>query len=120
MVAFVVAETAFVVTAKVALVVPAGTVTDAGMLTDESLLDKETTVPPVGAGALSVTVPIKEVPPATLAELRLTAERDRAVPRLRKTSALPLLLACFHVTYAFSPVPAVIVGLETVPTMETG
>jgi hypothetical protein len=51
--------------ANVAVVAPATTVTEAG--TDTTVADvlRETTVPPVGAGPLKVTVPVDEPPPAT-------------------------------------------------------
>src|SRR5437016_12276724 len=60
---------------KVALVALPGTVTLAGTLaTPGLLLDRLTTAPPLGAGALSVTVPVEELPPVTLDGLRLSAE----------------------------------------------
>ena len=52
--------------ANVAVVAPAATVTDAGMVT--MLLDvvRVTTVPPAGAGAASVTVPVEVLAPVTV------------------------------------------------------
>jgi hypothetical protein len=38
------------------------------------LPDSDTTIPPLGAAALSVTVPIDDVPPATVAGLTVTAD----------------------------------------------
>jgi len=65
--------TALVFTVKFALVAPAGTVTlDGTVATVALLLDKETSAPPLGAGPLSVTVPVDEVPPVTLVGLRLS------------------------------------------------
>ena len=58
--------TAEVVTVKVALLLPAGTVTDAGTVVDTSLLERLTTNPPVGAFALSLIVPVPVVPPRIL------------------------------------------------------
>lgn len=54
---------------KPALVAPAATVTLAGTVaTAVLLLESVTTVPPEGAAAVSVTVPLTELPPVTLAE----------------------------------------------------
>jgi hypothetical protein len=55
-----------VVAAKVAEVVPAGTVTLEGVVADELLSAKATTMPPLGAGPERVTVPVEELPPVTL------------------------------------------------------
>src|SRR5712672_7142 len=63
----VVNELANVVTGKLALVAPAGTVTFDGTLARPgSWLPRATTVPPVGAAVASVTVPVDGVPPTTL------------------------------------------------------
>lgn len=62
-----------VVTVNVADVAPAGTVTEAGTCaTPVRLLVSVTTVPPAGAGPVSVTVPVDGVPPRTLLGLRTT------------------------------------------------
>ena len=56
-----------VVTVNVALVAPPATVTVDGTVADDGLpLDSDTTAPPPGAGPLSVTVPVEELPPTTL------------------------------------------------------
>ena len=61
------AVTARVVTVKAALVTPAGMVTLAGTVaTVVSLLERETMAPAVGAGPLSVTLPVEGEPPLTL------------------------------------------------------
>ena len=64
------------VTVKEALVAHCGTVTVAGTsATVLSLLDSETTIPPAGACWFSVTVPVDEDPPVTLAGPRASAPK---------------------------------------------
>ncbi len=61
------AVTTRVVTVKAALVTPAGMVTLTGAVaTVVSLLERETRAPPLGAGPLSVTLPVEGDPPLTL------------------------------------------------------
>ena len=69
--------TVLVVTENVALVDPAGTVTlgTTTWATPVLLLTRVTTAPPVGAGALRVTVPVEELPPMTLVGFRDTELR---------------------------------------------
>jgi hypothetical protein len=70
MTAVLVDEATDVVIVKVVLVAPPGTVTLAGTLAAAgSPLDSETTRPPVGAAADSVTVPVEVEPPVTVAGL---------------------------------------------------
>ena len=71
--------TALVVTVNVTLVAPAATVTLAGTVAADALLERATTAPPLGAAPLSVTVPIDDVPPLTLAGLRVTEDSATAV-----------------------------------------
>lgn len=59
---------------KFALVAPAGTVTLAGTVTAAELSDNVTAVPPEGAAALKVTVPVEEFPPTTLVGFSDSAE----------------------------------------------
>lgn len=73
-VADVACATALVVTAKVALVAPAGTVMFVGTVAAAELSESDTTAPPAGAAALSVTVPVEPLPPTTVAGLSETAE----------------------------------------------
>jgi hypothetical protein len=77
----VVEVTALVATAEVAAeVAPAGTVRVAGTVTAPMLLlVSETTAPPAGAGAVSVTVAEAVAPPCTVAGLRLRELRAGAV-----------------------------------------
>jgi len=72
-VAEVATRTTDVLTVKVALIAPAGTVTLAGTLAAPLLLERRTCAPPAGAGALSVTVPLEDcVPPTTLVGFRVS------------------------------------------------
>ena len=71
--------TGTVITLNAAVVLPANTVTVEGTAALlGSLLDKLTTKPPVGAGAVSVTVPTELFPPRTLVGLRDRAESAAA------------------------------------------
>jgi hypothetical protein len=72
--------TGLVVTVNVAVVAFGATVTLAGTLAAPVLLlDRLTTAPPAGAGPLSVTVPVEEVPPITKVGLRVTVLNVAAV-----------------------------------------
>lgn len=57
------AATLFVAIWKLAVVMPAGTVTLLGTLAATLLLDKATSSPPAGAAWLTVTVPVEVAPP---------------------------------------------------------
>lgn len=64
---------------KPALVAPAATVTLAGTVaTAVLLLESVTTMPPEGAAAVSVTVPLTELPPVTLVEPSVSVLKDGA------------------------------------------
>ena len=69
--------TALVLTVKVALLAPARTVTLEGTLAATLLLESITCAPPVGAGALSVTVPVDCTPPVTLVGFSVSEESVR-------------------------------------------
>ena len=72
------ALTAVVVTVNVAVDAPAATVTLAGTVADALLLERLTTIPPVGAGEPSVIVPVAFVPPLTAVGFTETAVRTPA------------------------------------------
>jgi hypothetical protein len=65
-------ETGVVVTVNVAVLALAATVTLAGAMAAALLSERVTKIPPVGAGAFRVTVPVDEVPPTALVGLILT------------------------------------------------
>ena len=74
-VAGVLVVTAVVLTVNVALVAPAATVRLAGTLAAPLSLESMTCTPPVGAGPLSVTVPVEVcVPPVTLVGFSVSEE----------------------------------------------
>jgi len=60
------------VIAKVAVVEPAATVTDAGTVAAALFEARFTTMPPAGAAALIVTVPVDPSPPMTVVGLTET------------------------------------------------
>jgi len=75
MVAEVDMKTIDVFTVKVALVLPAGTVTLEGTLAAPLLLESVTCAPPAGAAPLSVTVPVEDcTPPTTLVGFNVSEE----------------------------------------------
>ncbi len=70
------AVTALVLTVNVALLAPETTVTLAGTVAVDVLLERETAAPPLGAGPLSVTVPVEVcTPPVTLVGFSVSEER---------------------------------------------
>jgi hypothetical protein len=73
------ALTLFVVTVKVAVVIPEGTVTDAGTVAAAVLLLARLTVnPPAGARLETVTVPFEVIPPKTVDGRSVTPDSDDA------------------------------------------
>jgi hypothetical protein len=89
--------TEVVVTVKLALVAPAGTVTLAGTVVALELSESDTAAPPPGAAAVKVTVPVEELPPTTLPGLRDSAESvgAGAAPALINKSACCPGLPCW-------------------------
>ena len=83
MVATACAVTATVVALKVALVAPAATVMLEGTVTAVLLLCRLTTVPPEGAAADRVTVPVDGLPPVTFAGLRAMELTTKVLPGIR-------------------------------------
>ena|SRR5438477_85133 len=68
--------TALVAAVNVALVAPAGTMTVAGTVAMAALLlASETVLPPAGAGAFKLAVPVEDDPPTTLEGLKLSEPR---------------------------------------------
>src|SRR3954451_19586813 len=92
MVAVVAAATEVVVAVNVLLVAPAATVTLVGTVTAAELSDNVTTAPPAGAAALSLTVPVDEVPPTTAVGLTVTldnvADAARVIPNAANSVVL--------------------------------
>jgi hypothetical protein len=79
MVTVVDAVTTLVLTVKVAVVAPGGTATLEGTLAAPLLLESATCAPPVGAGPLSVTVPVEDcTPPITLVRFSVSEESEGA------------------------------------------
>ena len=79
MVTVVDAVTTLVLTVKVAVVTPAGTATLEATLAAPLLLESATCAPPVGAGPLSVTVPVEDcAPPTPLVGFSVSEESEGA------------------------------------------
>ena len=78
MVAEVLTSHRLVVTLKVAVVLPPATVTEAGTVAEALLLDRVTEIPPVGAVALKVTVPVEDALPMTLVGFSETLRESAA------------------------------------------
>jgi hypothetical protein len=100
-----------VVIVNVALVAPAATVTDAGAVAAEVLFeDKVTVIPPVGAGPLSVTVPVEGVPAVTVVGL---SERADTVGEFTVRVAFSVTApAVAEIVTDFAVVTAVVVAVN--------
>jgi hypothetical protein len=84
-------RTADVLTVKVALLLPAGTVTLDGTLAAPLLLESITCAPPVGAGPLNVTVPVEDcTPPTTLFGFNVSDETVGGVTVSEADGVTPL------------------------------
>jgi hypothetical protein len=98
---------AVVVTGKVTLTAPAGTTTFAGTVAAALSSDKVTTAPPAGAGPLSVTVPVEEVPPFTSSGFSNTlVSTGGLIVRAAVWVALPRVAEI--VTAVVAPTPTVV------------
>jgi hypothetical protein len=99
--------TGLVVTVKVAVVVPAATVTDAGTWAAAVLLEVNvTTAPPAGAGPSRVIVPVEGAPPTTEIGSRPTEVRAGAVT-VKVAVRVTLLKTAVIVTSVSALTPAV-------------
>ena len=105
------AATATVVTVNVVDVEPAGTVTEAGTVAAAALDVSVTTFPPVGAGPLSVTVAVEDVPPVTVVGLRANALTVGAATVSLQVFEAPPLSVPVMVTSVFV-VTAVVVAVK--------
>jgi hypothetical protein len=76
---------------KFAVVAPPGTVTFAGTVIALEFSDRATTVPPLGAAALKVTVPVEALPPITLDGL---ADRAASVGPVAPGGLIPSVALC--------------------------
>src|SRR5262245_26437133 len=95
MVTAVPAVTDLVVIAKVAVVAPAATVTEAGRVAALILLFvSATTAPPAGAAAPSVTVPLVDAPPITVAGFSATEVGAAGTDSFTKPSFPPTFAGC--------------------------
>ncbi len=104
MVAVVAALTEAVVTVNVAVDAPAATVTLAGTTADALLLDKLTTMPPVGAGEPRVIVPVAFVPPLTDVGFTATADSTPAGTDIDlATSVFPAISTVQYVIVCVPP-----------------
>jgi hypothetical protein len=107
--------TADVFTVNVALVAPAGTVTlDGTLATLGLLLERKTTAPPLGAGPLSVTVPVEDPsgPPTTDVGFSVSEVRAGSGVATVRVAALLVTLPAelLTTTVNCAPLSAVVVG----------
>jgi hypothetical protein len=87
-----VVDVKLVVTVKVAVVDPAGTVTCTGTYAIVPVVHSATTMPPAGAALLRVTVPVDDVAEVTLIGLTETDERATVVFGVMVSAAVLLTL----------------------------
>lgn len=105
----------FVLTGNVALVNPAATVTlDGTVATEVLLLESAITAPPAGAGPLSVTVPVEELPPARLDALNVADARTGGMTVIELVCVAPLRTAEITVVVAVATGLVLIVNVVLV------
>src|SRR2546429_6992101 len=89
------AATALVLIVKVALLLPAGTITLEGTLAAPLLLESITCASPAGAGPLSVTVPMDDcAPPITLVGFNVSEETVGGVTAIAASTITPPQHTC--------------------------
>ncbi len=86
------AVTVVVLTINVAEVFPARIVTELGTVAADFVLAMDTTKPPVGAGPLSVTVPVEVLPPFSVVGFRLKLKIDGALITKTALAVFPFRL----------------------------
>ena len=87
------AVTELVLIAKLVLVAPAGTVMLAGTVVALELADSETAAPSLGAASLNVTVPVDELPAATLVGLTETVDSVAGPTVIREKTVVSACVA---------------------------
>jgi hypothetical protein len=103
--------TAVVVTVNVAVVLPAGTVTVSGTIAEELLLDSAAVMPPAGAGAFRVNVPVDGDPPVT--DVGLNDTEDSPAPAVMVSAAVLTTLLYVPVIVAVADdVTAIVVTVK--------
>jgi hypothetical protein len=116
-------RTALVAIAKLAVLAFSGTVTLAGTVATALPLESETTTPPGVAGAVSVTVPVDDVPPTTDSGLRLRLETvglfEWTVRIAVRLTPSALAVMTDELVPAVAPVVIVNVAVVAPPTIVT-
>src|SRR5947208_15553881 len=108
------AATALVLIVKVALLLPAGTITLEGTLAAPLLLESITCASPAGAGPLSVTVPMDDcAPPITLVGFNVSEETAGGGPAVKATALIRPVVTCMVVVF-YAPDASVPTPLESV------
>src|SRR4051812_39743591 len=101
--------TAALLTVNVAVVLPAATMTDAGTIAAVLLLASAISAPPLGAGAVNVTVPAELAPAVRLPGSKTTDERAAGMGEIVNVALLitPLPVADIVAVIAVATVAVV-------------